>query len=219
MSLRIDGTLLVKKISSRNGPFCIGELHTDIGEFKVKDSIIDQFKEGRYAGKFWISQIYPHSYFAFGKVIIEIRAKLADVQIDDEAALQKDSETAQEIDPAREETAVKPMAKPDPVAPLKPAPVKAISLPQSKVSTEPPVAKPERASSTSQAPTEVATTDDAADLELFGEELFELVKNKQTVKLDSTIDDRLKFRGQITRLRDFGYGFKSKTQSWELPTN
>jgi hypothetical protein len=43
MSIRINGTLVIKEIKGANGKFCVGDLTTPIGEFKVKESILDQF--------------------------------------------------------------------------------------------------------------------------------------------------------------------------------
>ena len=58
--IRIDGAhLRVKRIrQSRNGAFCVADLSTDIGEFKVKDPLLDQFDEGEYQATVWISEIY-----------------------------------------------------------------------------------------------------------------------------------------------------------------
>ena len=40
--IRIEGKLLVKQIrASRNGPFCIADLVTELGEFKVKDPLLE----------------------------------------------------------------------------------------------------------------------------------------------------------------------------------
>ena len=221
MAIRINGTLLVKKINSRNGPFCIGELVTEIGEFKVKDSLIDQFDEGKYQGKFWISQIYAHSYFAFGKVIIEIRAKLSDVQIDDEDALPSDIGKVQEVDPADEEktvisapviqatTTVKPslpMLNIKPVAKPRPRPASLAS----------PVTTDAKEKMVVDEPTDESApviTIGADDLALFGDDLTALLHQGMPLKLDSTID-RLQLRRQIQRLGVLGYSFTAMTQTW-----
>ncbi len=213
MTIRIDGTLLVKKINSRNGPFCIGELLTDIGEFKIKDSLIDQFDEGKYQGRFWISQIYAHSYFAFGKVIIEIRARLADLQIKEEDALPVEAGKTQEIDPADEDkpipAPIKPAPKLRPLAvPAKPAATRLEDVPIKPVDVQPSSTLPAQSEKS-----DIATDDHAEDLALFGEELYALVRDRKPVKLDSTID-RLQFRLQIQRLGVLDYGFTSLTQTW-----
>jgi len=214
MSIRIDGTLLVKKIASRNGPFCVGELQTEIGEFKVKDSLVDQFEEGKYQGRFWISQIYAHSYFAYGKVIIEIRARLADFQIKDESALPGDLEKVGEVDPAEEEiTAPKMSTDRPPVA--KPV-VKPVSGPAVAASTtkESATAVP---TVTAISTATVEAFIDNSDLDLFGEEQYALVKKRLPIKLDSATDDRMRFRNQIARLGKLGYVFAATNQTWSVP--
>jgi hypothetical protein len=60
----------------------VGDLVTDVGEFKIKDPLLDQFEEGKYQGQFLISNISPSSYFFGGKVVIEVRAWLADIFLD-----------------------------------------------------------------------------------------------------------------------------------------
>ena len=102
--IKIPGTLEVKTIRGGNGDFNVGELQTAIGEFKIKDKILEQFQSGSYPGEFLISKIYPHSYTWYGKITIEIRAMLADVMLDSDDP--GDSETATqatEPDPADEE--------------------------------------------------------------------------------------------------------------------
>ena len=73
-----NATLRVKRINGRNGPFCIADLSTDFGEFKVKESLLDQFDEGTYEATVWIDEIYMGQYVAYGKAVTEIRARLRD---------------------------------------------------------------------------------------------------------------------------------------------
>jgi hypothetical protein len=48
--IKVQGALRGKKIlQSKNSPFAVGTLSTDVGEFKVKDQVLDQFDEGSYA--------------------------------------------------------------------------------------------------------------------------------------------------------------------------
>ena len=51
------------------------------------------------------------------------------------------------------------------------------------------------------------------DLQLFGDELAELVRQQATVKLDPTID-RTRLRAQRKRLGELGYTFDSIKQSF-----
>ena len=52
-------------------PFQVGELTTSVGEFKVKDKVLEQFEPGAYTGTFLIDKIYPHSYVWYGKVTVD----------------------------------------------------------------------------------------------------------------------------------------------------
>ena len=78
MPISLPGKLRIKRINGSNGSFCVGDLETEIGEFRVKDAVLDQFDEGVYTGQFWIQQIFPWSYSSYGRMVIEVRAKLAD---------------------------------------------------------------------------------------------------------------------------------------------
>jgi hypothetical protein len=84
MSIQIQGTLSIKAVNGRSGSFCVGDLITDIGSFKVKDAILDQYPAGDYEGSFVIDEIYPSSYTWRGKVWVEVRAKLSSIHVDSE---------------------------------------------------------------------------------------------------------------------------------------
>lgn len=104
MSISLPGKLRIKRINGSNGPFCVGDLETEIGDFRVKDAVLDQFDEGVYTGQFWIQQIFPWSYSSCGRMVIEVRAKLADLQIDGQQRAGSESREPQEPDPAFENT-------------------------------------------------------------------------------------------------------------------
>ncbi len=191
MSISLPGKLRVKRINGANGPFCVGDLETEIGEFRVKDAVLDQFDDGLYEGLFWIQQIYPWSYLSYGRMVVEIRAKLADLQIEGHARNNVDSRDLVEPDPAKEET---PPVAPEFVDPPKVKPAAA--------------EKRQRPSSKPQVP----ASDDAGDQALFGE-LFDAVAGREAVKLDPTID-RMQFRLQRDRLKSLGYTFNAGLQSW-----
>ena len=78
-----NGTLAIREIHDRNGAFMVGTLHTGIGDFAVKDPILDQYDEGRYDGQFQIESIYQGHYIAGGRSVTEIRARIADMVIND----------------------------------------------------------------------------------------------------------------------------------------
>lgn len=205
MSISLPGKLRVKRITGANGPFCVGDLETEIGDFRVKDAILDQFDEGLYEGQFWIQQIFPWSYTAYGRMTIEIRAKLADMQIagHTRAGAERDSV---EPDPAKETPAESPSPSPaaPSVAPAAPSP----SAPAEAAQDTPKQRAPRAASK----PPVVASNNEA-DEALFGDDLFGAVAERQPVKLDPTID-RIQFRLQRDRLKALGYAFHAGSQSW-----
>jgi len=79
--IKVTGTLAVKTIHGRNGAFNVGKLITEIGEFAVKDAEIDQYEEGRYDGDFGIERVFPTSYIAGGRVVVEIRVQLGSMAL------------------------------------------------------------------------------------------------------------------------------------------
>jgi Protein of unknown function (DUF3275) len=210
MPIRIDGTLLLKKIVGRNGPFCVGELVTEIGDFKVIDPLLEQFQEGKYDGRFWIREIYQHSYFAHGKLIVEIRARLADAQINDEAPLPKAGHKMPEGDPLDEAPVhtVTPVVRPSRQTSVRPV------APRQHTVNNPPVSakqstRPQTAPN-SDRPNHVGA--DEGDAMLFGE-LYMRILARKPVKLDSTVE-RGQLRLQAQRIAELHYTFIPKHQVW-----
>ena len=197
MSISIEGSLRIKRINGANGPFCVGDLNSEIGEFRVKDSVLDQFEEGVYSGRFAVSRIFPWSYSANGRMVLEVRAKLDDLQISDgnEQAI---PESQPEPDPADE-----------PEAKIAPAAAPEVPTPQ---------APTDAAEATEAAPAQqqgAAPATEAGDEALFGEELYARVAAREAVKLDPAIDDRRQFRQQRDRLKHgLDYGFIAEHQAW-----
>lgn len=185
--IRISGILNVKSIKGSRGAFSVGELTSSVGSFKVKDQILDQFSEGSYEGEFLVAHIYPASYVHYGRVITEIRAKLAEI-----------------ILPEGEE---KPL--PEQTVPQEPDPVEE---PQA-VAAATPAEAPADAAVDTQAAAGPLTEEEAKDLALFGAELYGAVTKRDAIKLDPTVD-RLKFRAQRDRLKGLGYRFDAARQAW-----
>ena len=207
MPISLPGKLRIKRINGSNGSFCVGDLETEIGEFRVKDAVLDQFDEGVYTGQFWIQQIFPWSYSSYGRMVIEVRAKLADLQIDGQQRAGSESREPQEPDPAFENTPPAAPVAPEPPQTPQPAAPSA-SARRRETSTTPNTAE------TPQAP---ARANDDADRQLFGPEIQALVSALEPVKLDPTIE-RMQFRRQRQRLHDeLGYEFRSATQTWYPP--
>ena len=133
MSLVIDGTLAVKSISGAKGSFCVGDLLTEVGSFRVKDALLDEFDAGQYTGRFVIGAIYPASYTWRGKVFVEVRAKLEEIQLDEVSeAPSGETEAEPEPDPILEPAQTPPPpeahAAPEAEAPSSPSEPSTASL-------------------------------------------------------------------------------------------
>jgi len=99
--MNINGVLTIRTIQGRNGPFNVGRLITDLGEFSVKDTLLEQYEEGRYEGNFNVTQIFPSSYLAGGRFVVEVRATIKSLTLDGVDDLKpEDKEVAAEPDPA-----------------------------------------------------------------------------------------------------------------------
>lgn len=195
MTVTVNGTLTIKIINGRNGDFAVGDLTTSIGQFAVKDAVLEQFAAGTYTGQFIIEEIYPWSYSTRGRSVIEVRARLADLLIDDEGDA-KELERDAEPDPADERPlGMAPAPAPDLVQPADPMPTPASA--------------------------DVADEADRPDgevplalINVFGDELAGMIAGRHPVKLDSTAD-RLRFRAQRDRLKaELDYGFVPDDQTW-----
>lgn len=200
-------TLRVKTIhQGRYGNFCVADLSTDIGEFKVKDPLLDQFEDGEYTGTVWISEIRLSQYMAWGKAVTEIRAVLHDLSLDGVSELKPDNGPS-EPDPAEEVPPPAPMAsKPAQAPPTSSAFTHGIEAVKERL-------KGIGKKATQPAPViETPRSDDAQLAQLFGE-LWLLICDKQPVKFDPTVD-RLILRQQTAAVRELGYKFMATDQTW-----
>ncbi|HSH28970.1 MAG TPA: DUF3275 family protein [Thiohalobacter sp.] len=99
--IKVSGSVSIRTIEGRNGPFNVGRLAADIGEFTVKRGI-EEFDPGNYSGEFTISRIYPASYVVGGRSIVEVRADLEAIALldVDTTAIDDDATTVEaEPDP------------------------------------------------------------------------------------------------------------------------
>lgn len=201
MSVTVEGSLRIKRIQGANGPFCVGDLLTEIGEFRVKDPVLDQFEEGNYTGRYIIQRIFSWSYTSNGRLVVEIRARLADLHV--QSGIEGSLPDAQvEPDPADEAPAV-PAAR---------GGENARRTDEEGGTPAPAVKGDESAPTEAQRP---AASLESPDLQLFGDELHALVAARQPVKLDPAIDDRRRFREQRNRLKSgLDYGFVPEEQVW-----
>lgn len=199
--INIPGQLAIQTITGRNGDFNVGRLSTSIGEFVIKDALLEQYNKGKYRGNFAITGIRSTHYSAGGRLVVEIRAELASMSLDDVDKLTVEDTTrltTNEPDPLDEET------------------------PRSSTTQQPRKHRP-AAQATSIHPSaddapfgmeSSRTTSDDDDAELFGT-IWPLGK---TVRLDTTVD-RQRLRAQCTRLGELGYVHDFKQQIWNCQSH
>lgn len=197
-----DTTLKVKKIrQGRYGDFCVADLSTEIGDFKVKDPLLDQFEDGDYSGTVWISEIYLAQYIAWGKGVTEIRARLHDLQLDGVKARSPETELP-EPDPAEEVPA--PPARRQPVTEPERSQPAASDLAAVKQRLQQIGRKPK--------PESESQNNDEQLAQLF-DDMWPLVCSRQPVKFDPTVD-RLILRQQTEAIKKLGYRFLATEQTW-----
>ncbi len=201
MSIRVRGTITIQRKTSSRGAFNVGDLVTEIGEFEVKDSLIEEFEPGKYSGDFLIKWIAPDSFSWRGRVFVKNRATLDEILIDDADEGAPAPAAPPEPDPLEQQAAAATVASATTIAAAKPA-VQSNSSEQGQQQT---------GSSPKSSPRDAQPAD--GDLVLFGQEIHGLVAAKAEVKLDPTVD-REQFRRQRDRLKAIGYSFDAKTQSW-----
>ncbi len=201
--INIPGQLAIRTINGRNGEFNVGKLSTSIGEFVIKDALLDQHIEGKYRGDFAITEIRPSYYTTGGRLVVEIRAKLDSMTLDDVDNLSDEEAerlSGNEVDPLDEVPAIQqPTAAPaaPPKSPQKPKPLSPAATGDDAPFGMDPPAPAEQA----------ATLDTDADAELFGT-VWPL---GEIVKLDTTVD-RKRLRQQCVQLGALGYELDFKQQ-------
>lgn len=196
-----EGSLLIRSIPGRFGNFNVGVLSTAIGQFTVKDSIIEEYEAGRYEGQFDITQIYPKSYFTNGRLIVENRARVVGIVL---ANADESTEPAVlesvDIDPIVEDI----KSLPTPTAEVTPA---SALDPAASIESEPTTVSDDASEPTTD--TKPMAGIDPVYGDLFGS-LWPLADQ---VKLDPTVD-RTRFRSQRDALKQLGYQFQPMGQIW-----
>ncbi len=201
--INIPGQLAIRTISGRNGEFNVGRLSTSIGEFVIKDALLDQYNEGKYRGDFLITEIRPSYYSTAGRLVVEIRAKLESMSLDDVDNLTAEDAaklSPSEPDPIDEEPS-STQTKPQRQRKMPTAAAAVSNVNELSSAEDAPLGMPPSSSTNS-------TEQDAA---LFGT-IWPL---GDTVKLDTTVD-RQRLRQQCTRLGELGYVLDFKLQVWAL---
>lgn len=191
---KLSGSLTVEEIHGRKGVFCVGTLHTSIGDFKVKDAALDQFQRGTYQGEFLVEKIYTKGVPWRGGFFTELIAKIAT----DGFLIDQESDH--------------PTPQPQVSVPVEPDPADESHADSSNT----PEASQEETPAALPNDVELANKADEALFGLENAPLF--IERKSPITLDPTVDREL-LRRQCNRLKAVGYRFNSRTQVWELPVS
>jgi hypothetical protein len=185
----LEGTITNKIIPGANGDFSVGNFNTEIGQFKIKSQLLDQFEEGDYQVRVSVVKLSLNTYVVrrSGITITEIIADIDSIDVIDADIKTIDNETI-EPDASIDETSDH---KPD-------------------VKTGLEDTGTDRSPTVDKQPTAEASKQDQDDLvKLFGI-LWPLGK---IVQLDSTTP-RTQFIRQKDYLKANGYKFHSPDQTW-----
>ncbi len=79
----VPGTINIRSVPGRFGEFNVGTLECVLGTFSVKDPSIEEFAPGVYYGDFVIDKIKPSSYISGGRLVVEVRATLFEILLNE----------------------------------------------------------------------------------------------------------------------------------------
>jgi|SaaInlV_120m_DNA_4_1040238.scaffolds.fasta_scaffold03924_4 hypothetical protein len=81
----LEGNITNKVINGKNGDFSVGNLNTEIGQFKIRNQLLDQFDEGEYRVRVSIQHLDLNSYMLKrnGITITEIEAHIDHIEVID----------------------------------------------------------------------------------------------------------------------------------------
>nr|WP_235675763.1 DUF3275 family protein [Aliivibrio fischeri] len=100
--VQITGSLAIKTVTGRFGDFNVATLDCELGRFAIRDAMLDEYNEGTYQGTFGIKRIFSGSYQTQHRFIIETRAELSGIWLNDYQE-GKVPEESLESDPLAEE--------------------------------------------------------------------------------------------------------------------
>ncbi|CAG0933512.1 hypothetical protein PLCT1_02392 [Planctomycetaceae bacterium] len=195
--INLPGNLYIRSVHGRDGDYSVGRLVTDIGEFVLRDALLGQYEEGHYEGEFGIAEIFPASYVAGGRMVIEIRATLASLVL---AAIE-------DLHGGPADSVA--LADSGPVEPEKGEDTSQVIAPNNGQPAENDGMHDGQPAQDEIFPATGDAGDDGADLHLFGT-LWPL---GDAVRLDTSVS-RAVFRQQKERMKALGYAFQASGQLW-----
>ncbi len=79
--IQIRGSLSITTRQGKRGAFNVGVLSCGLGQFIIKDALIDEYDAGTYSGDFTVSKIFISSNMWQGRLFQELRAQVTAVQL------------------------------------------------------------------------------------------------------------------------------------------
>lgn len=191
----LEGNITNKVINGKNGEFSVGNLTTEIGQFKIRNQLLDQFDEGEYRVRVSIRHLDLNSYMLKrnGITITEIEAHIDHIEVIDADIKMIESESVEPDASIEHEKTTRNPADPE----------LEINADTDKSDVDKPI-------QTDETLEELTAESDQSELKkLFGI-LWPL---GDVVQLDSTTP-RTQFIRQKDYLKANGYKFHSPDQTW-----
>ncbi|HFD87818.1 MAG TPA: DUF3275 family protein [Gammaproteobacteria bacterium] len=205
MSIILEGNITNKVIKGANGDFSVGSFNCNLGKFKIKDPLLDQFDEGEYRVRVVVQHLDIKSYPSArnGIIITEIVADIDAIDVID-AEIKPIEDQPIEPDASVTEPAEQPVEPPAPVTAKKETVGKKPTATPKPEPAKAPPPEPRKAKPSSK---DGEGAGDAA--ELFGH-LWPL---GDQVRLDSSLPRPVIIR-QKQYLVKAGYKFDARSQTW-----
>lgn len=205
----LDGLLTIITRNGKNGEFRVAKLETGIGDFAVKDQVLEQYEPGIYTGKFLVGLIQPKPSFWRNSVFVEVRAYLDELIID--AHDQLDEDATKSVESANTGPAMDPLELERSEAP-KPASTDAKT---SVVASAVEPANEEELLIALGFVRELDVQEGRLGKDDKGDQIAAVIA-REPVALDAKALDREALRKQRDHLKGIGYSFISTGQYWAI---
>jgi Protein of unknown function (DUF3275) len=203
----LGGLLTIISRNGKNGEFRVAKLETGIGEFAVKDKVLEQYEPGVYKGEFLVGLIQAKPSFWKNSVFVEVRAYLDELIIDTHDQLDEDA--TKSVESANTGPATDPLELERNEAP---------KLAKSELKPAAAVADPTNEEELLVAlgfVRELDVQEGRLGKEDKGDQIA-AVLSREPVALDAKALDREALRKQRDYLKGIGYRFISTGQYWAI---
>lgn len=220
-----DTVTTIKTFNGSHGAFVIANVQSELGEFVLKDAVMDQFigQDGQYQGAFLVTKIFTHTRMWKGRIIVEQRIKISKMKlVRIEATTLTLNDTEVECDPLLE-TAPDPQVCTAALAPEVVTPAVSVADAAEDTTTtgstvresEPVAPQAIAANSTAGTEQEAESVQDDGMAELFGQ-MWAKVQARLPVEITDWTD-RTVIRRQREVLDGMGYRLDTSTMTWSMP--